>query len=154
RQFTQDLSASGNLWDGQLGYEAGASYFKEHGRHDRTQSFPTSDSYVRENQVFANWTSRAVYARLDWWPSFPGRRLQVSAAARYTRDDKQAERFLADIYGTLDNGAATGAVNHLKYNRLNPAFTLSYRWAEGLDTYAQVSTGYKSGGALETADTG
>jgi iron complex outermembrane receptor protein len=53
-----------------------------------------------------------------------------------------------------ENGAAVGSFNRLNYNRVNPAFTLSYRWTYGISTYASASTAYRAGGALETADIG
>jgi iron complex outermembrane receptor protein len=45
-------------------------------------------------------------------------------------------------------------VNHLSYRRLNPAGVLNYHWTESLSTYGSVSTGYRAGGALESAPTG
>lgn len=145
-QFSQDLRFSGDLFDRQVGYVAGASYFREQGTHSNDFTLPLAS----ENELFevsAHSRSQAAYARLQWRPGFLGRRLEATASGRYTRDDKDAERSIA-----FDSTAVeTNTLSHLSYNRVTPELSLVYHWSEGISTYAKVATGYRAGGALESA---
>jgi iron complex outermembrane receptor protein len=154
RQFSQELQLSGKLLDEQLRYHAGVSYFKESGEHVKVLALPSQGDAV-ENRVEADGRSEAAFAELQWSPAILGKRLSLTAAARYTRDNKAAERFLSDANaGPLEEGAASGAVNHLEYHRFDPAFTVNYEWNDAISTYARISTGYRAAGAVEQAPVG
>lgn len=149
-QFSQDLRFSGELFDRQIGYVAGASYLREKGAH--------SDDYIlltqgasQLTQISAQARSQAVYAQLRWQPDLLGRHIEVTAAGRYTRDTKDAKRSVTD---NLTNVLESGALSHLSYNRATPEFSVVYRWSDGFSTYAKVATAYQAGGALETAPIG
>jgi iron complex outermembrane recepter protein len=145
-QFSQDLRFSGDLFDRQVGYVAGASYFREQGTHSNDFILPlASENELR--QVSAHSRSQAAYARLQWRPGFLGRRLEATASGRYTRDDKDAERSITFNSTEVE----TNSLSHLSYNRVTPEFSLVYHWSEGISTYAKVATGYQAGGALESA---
>ena len=150
QQFSQDLRFSGDLFDQQVGYAAGVSYFREKGTHssDFVLSLASEDEL---RQVAAKSRSEAVYARLQWRPAFLGRRLEVTAAGRYTKDSKDAERYVIANSSTV---ADPEARNHLGYNRATPEIDITYRWSAGHSTYAKVSTAYQAGGALESAPLG
>jgi iron complex outermembrane receptor protein len=150
RQFSQEVRLGGALFDEQVGYTAGVSYFKEHGSH--TNYFGLlADGITIVRAVFADTRSRAAYAQIHWRPTFAARRLELTAAARYTKDSKDAERSASS---NRAGSVESGAVNHLSYNRVNPALTVDYRWSDGISTYAKVSTAYQAGGALESAPVG
>jgi iron complex outermembrane receptor protein len=153
-QFSQELQLIGSLLDQQINLTGGVTYFREDGSHGRSYfAFTQGETIV--NRVIAQTWSRAAYVQLHGQPAFFGRRLELTAAARITRDSKTAERFISNnVTGVQENGAAVGAFTRLNYNRVNPAFTLSYRWTYGISTYASTSTAYRAGGALETADVG
>jgi iron complex outermembrane recepter protein len=149
-QFSQDLHFSGELLDRQLGYLAGASYFEEKGSH--LNDFDLYyDGEEQLTQVSAATHSQAVYAQLHGQPSFFSRRLELTAAARYTKDSKDAERSITDD-GT--DVLESGALSHISYNRATPQFSLAYHWSDAVTTYAKVATAYEAGGALETAPVG
>jgi iron complex outermembrane recepter protein len=149
-QFSQDLRFVGDVLDQQLGYVAGAAYFREKGAHTDDFMETLAQEYeVRE--VTAISRSQAVYAQLRWQPAVFGRRLEVTAAGRYTKDIKDAERsIVVDSANVLE----AGALSHLSYNRAAPEFSLAYRWNEGISTYAKVASAYQAGGALESARLG
>jgi outer membrane receptor protein involved in Fe transport len=129
------------------GGHAGASYFRELGTHSNDFILPLAgEDELR--QVSAHSRSQAAYAQLRWRPGFLGGRLEATAAGRYTRDNKDAERSIT--FNSTD-AVETNSLSHLSYNRVTPEFSLAYHWSEGISTYAKVATGYQAGGALESA---
>ena len=149
-QLSQDLHFSGELFDRQLGYVAGASYFREKGSHTQDFILPTEDE-AQLATVLAQSRSQAVYAQMRLQPDFLfGRRVELTAAGRYTKDSKDATRSI------FLNSAAEeeGVHNHLSYNRATPALSATYHWSDGISTYVKGSTAYEAGGALETAPLG
>ena len=149
-QFSQDLRFTGDVLDKQLGYVAGATYFREKGAHTNDFIETLAEDY-EVRQVTAISRSQAVYAQLRWQPAVLGRRLEVTAAGRYTKESKDAER---SIVVDSTNVLEAGALSHLSYNRATPEFRLAYRWSEAISTYAKVATAYQAGGALESARVG
>ena len=153
-QLTEELKVVGSVLDREISYAAGLSYFKEHGWHTGLFDLPTLPHEI-ERLVLAETKASAAYLELHWQPRILRRRLEVTLGARYTREVRDAQRFVVDsTLGNQENGAATGAINHLSYGRFNPGGTLSYRWSNAITTYASASTGYRSGGALESAPIG
>jgi iron complex outermembrane receptor protein len=155
RQFSQDLRFSGELFDRQLGYTVGATYFKESATHEDdfillgfAPGLP--ERGIQVTQVSAETRSQAEYARLFWRPAFPGRHLELTAAARYTRDSKDADRGVEQDNVELEHDEHS----HLSYNRVTPEGSLVWHWNDAVSTYAKVSTAYVAGGALETAPNG
>ena len=154
-QLSQDLRLSGELFDRQLCYVVGGSYFREKGSHENDYiffgfypGFPDSGSQV--TRVSAETRSQGEYARLIWRPAFLGRHLEVIAAGRYTRESKDALRWIQQDGDDVEDGAS----NHLSYNRVSPEGDLVWHWSEDISTYAKVSTSYEAGGALENAVVG
>jgi iron complex outermembrane recepter protein len=149
-QFSQELRFSGDVREKQIAYVAGVSYFRERGTHSNDYFLPV-DGNDELNQVSAQSRSEAAYAQLRWQPAFLGRRLEVTAAYRDTKDSKDAERsIIVDSTDSLE----TGALSHISYNKSTPEFTVAYRWSATFSTYAKVATAYQAGGALETAQLG
>lgn len=145
-QFSQELRFSGDLLERQWGYLVGASYLREVGTHSSAINL-YADGLLETTDVDARTRSQAVFARLRWQPAFSGRRLEVVAAGRYTKESKDAARFVfSDVTQVLDD-----ARNHLSYNRTNPELSITWHWSDAISTYAKVATAYVAGGALETA---
>lgn len=146
-QFSEELRLGGDLFDKQLSYTLGGEYFKEHGLHGRGFGFLSVDREI-ERSIFADTKSSAAYLQLHWQPELLRRRLELQAAARYTKDIKDAERSETD---TDQVYVESGAANDLSYRRVNPSATLTFHLADNIATYATAETGYQAGGALETA---
>jgi iron complex outermembrane recepter protein len=154
-QFSQDLRVSGELFDHQLDYAVGASYFKEKGDHENDYVlFGFAPGYADRGyqirRVSAEARSQSEYARLSWRPAFLGRHLEIIAAGRYTRDSKDAARWIEQNNEELEDDAR----NHVSYNRATPEGDLVWHWNDDISTYAKVSTAYQAGGALESAEIG
>jgi iron complex outermembrane receptor protein len=154
-QFSQDLRVSGELFDHQLGYTVGATYFKESGDHENdyvvlgpAPGYPNQGYQIR--RVSAEGRSQSEYARLFWRPAFLGRHLEIIAAGRYTRDNKDAARSIEQNNEELEADSR----NHVSYNRATPEGDLVWHWNDDISTYAKVSTAYQAGGALESAEIG
>lgn len=149
-QFSQDLHLTGELFNQQLAYQVGASYFREINLHDNDLGFyVTDESELR--YISAATRSQAIFAQLRWRPDLLNRRLELSVAGRYTKENKTAERALI-----LDesNILEADGLSHISYNRTNPEGTLTWHWSDAFSTYAKVATAFESGGALETAPPG
>ena len=149
-QFSQDLHFTGELLDNQLGYQVGATYFREINNHASDLDFYTNDA-AEVRTVAAATHSQALFARLHWQPAFLARRLELAAAGRYTKESKDAERTI------VVNGSDVfeqGGLSHISYNRTNPEFTATWHWSDALSTYVKAATAFESGGALETAPPG
>ena len=149
-QLSQDLHFTGELFDHQLDYQVGATYFREIGRHNAGLDFYTVDA-TQLRIVSAATHSQSIFAQLHWRPALLHGHLELSAAARRTRESKDADRTI--IVEQSDVTEADG-LSHISYNRTNPEGVVSWHWTDTLVTYAKVATGFKSGGALETAPTG
>jgi iron complex outermembrane receptor protein len=146
-QFSQDLHFSGELFDHQLDYRVGATYFREIGRHIAGLDFYTIDT-SQLRIVSAATHSQSLFAELHWRPGVLRDRLELSAAARRTRESKDADRTI--IIDQSDVSEADG-LSHISYNRTNPEGVVTWHWTDSLVTYAKVATAFESGGALETA---
>lgn len=154
-QFSQEIQFLGSLSDLNLNYVAGLYYFKETGSHAApqyiTSPFGTNLSYRR---VTADSDSKAVFGQLTWTPPILDNRLDVTVGARYTRDNRSAERS-ASLNGVFsERGKATGSDNDKDYSRFNPAMTLNYRWTSLVSSYFRVATGYRAGGSYEASPPG
>jgi iron complex outermembrane receptor protein len=149
-QFSQDLRFSGDVLDHQVDYVVGVAYFREQGSHWDDFTLP-ADQEDQLTQVSAQSRSQAAYARLRWQPAFFGRRLEITAADRDTRETKDATRSIID---DSIEAVESGAQSRLKFEKSTPEFNIAYQWTEGLSTYAKVATAYQAGGALENAPAG
>jgi iron complex outermembrane receptor protein len=149
-QFSQDLHFSGELFDHQLDYRAGATYFREISRHDGGLDFYTVDT-TQLRILSAATHSQSIFVQLHWRPNVLQGRLELSAAARRTKESKDADRTI--IIDQSDVTEADG-LSHISYNRTNPEGVVTWHWSDTLLTYAKVATAFESGGALETAPAG
>lgn len=154
-QFSQEFQFIGNVFDNRLNYILGLYYFEEAGFHQVAQRFPTfGTAYDLDRKVDADGKSRAIFGQATWTPPILDDRLNITLGARFTRDIKNAER----VYftgGVQDEfGAASGADNHQRFSRFNPALTADFRWTDEVSTYAKVTTGYKAGGSEESVQPG
>ena len=145
--FSQEFTAVGNLLDDRINYTAGLYYFEESGSSGGAANIPsysiTSNSYLKGSAK-----SRAAYGQLIWTPAVLEDHLSFTLGARYTRDERQAQRFQ-----TISGFAAadSGADGNVDFSRSNPSFTVSYQWTDDLNTYAKIATGYRAGGFYEAA---
>jgi len=163
RQFSQELQAVGSALDGRIQYVAGLYWFEETSRHFQnvtiTNPFPgdplllTKDRYVK-----AESESQAAFAQLTWTPPVLDDRLDLTLGARYTKDERSADRQLQNAFFgfPIAQEPAPGLINSndVESSQFNPAFTANFSWTEDLSTYLRIATGYKAGGSTEAVDVG
>ncbi len=146
RQVSQELRLNGSL--GSLfSFTTGAYYLDK--RSENTQRVTlTTLNFIEHNEVPA--TTKAVFLNADW-EALPD--LHVLGGIRYTDMTKTFIYGRAGIPGSSIGGAtppALAALDGLESTFSDDRFdwrgVLQYRWSEQLMTYAQVSTGFKSGG--------
>ncbi len=163
--FSQELQATGKVWDDRVNFVLGAFYYKEKAGTDGPQRFfgaygPTVDPLDPRAAVYqSNYASHtkawALYAQADIRITDP---LKLTLGARYTEEKKDISRFFAA--GTTDGQPLVtyvdlpfGSVPDAKYHNFSPAATLSYEFSRNVNTYARFARGFKSGGFNgETSD--
>ncbi|MGE0437708.1 MAG: TonB-dependent receptor [Steroidobacteraceae bacterium] len=163
-QFSQELQAVGSLFDGRVNYVAGLYYFKEAGSHYQhsviTNALPGSAALLLDKNRYVEMESKskAAYAQLTWTPPVLDDRLDLTFGARYTNDERSAERQILNTYFGFPIGVepSPGLINSndLESSRFNPAFTANFSWTSDISTYLRVATGYKAGGSSESVDVG
>jgi len=175
-QFSQELQATGKLFDGAVDYAAGLYYFKEKGTTSNyvvlaqglLQAAP-SLGYENSSEIGAE--SYAAYAHINWKLSD---RLGLTLGARYTRESKTIEGNQADInYFGLKfacgsppfDPACVAAAGYpvptmperlfpegrykLNYNVFTPRIGAEYHVTNDIMAYASYSRGFKAGGFNE-----
>lgn len=85
--------------------------------------------------------SKAVYGQTTFYPGGRDSGLRLTAGGRYTWDTKSMTRYQngASPYATPQRGDA-------KFSKFTWNLMVGYDVADGINTYARVATGYRSGG--------
>lgn len=152
-QFSQEFQFIGTAPGSGLRYVAGLYYFKEGGSDRIAQQMP--DFFLDQVSLLdAETESSAIYGQLTWTPDILGKKLDLTAGARYTKEDRSGERFQSVNGFVVENGAATGAIADLDFSRFDPSFTAMYHWTDDVDSYAKVATGFRAGGVYAGAGIG
>ncbi|MFK7977695.1 MAG: TonB-dependent receptor [Halioglobus sp.] len=153
-QFSQEFTFVGEMPSKAISYVAGLYYFEED--NDSTgigeqAALGTAIDIARF--VTAQAQSYAVYGQVTWTPPVIEERLSLTVGARYTEDERKANRDLTTLENGLVNSLKTqlGASNDDSYDKFNPAFTLAFDWTDDVNAYLRVATGYKAGGSSESA---
>lgn len=137
-QFSQELRASGDLFDG-FDYVAGVYYFKSRYHIDQ---FTSVFGAAPTHQDTTGW-SRSYAAFVDFnWEVFD--KVRISGGGRYTKDKKSLQTAFTDP----GNAAASfvGPKTSDSWNKFTPKIGVDYRPNRDLMVYASWSRGYRSGG--------
>jgi iron complex outermembrane receptor protein len=150
QEYTQELKATGKLWDDKINYVAGYYFFRE---NNKTSLASLSTSLLGVPTVLADRTvksstvANAVYAQVDYhfiedWTA--------TAGLRYTDEVK---RFAADRNaGALGANISTNGIAALGIPLsqhapiFTPRFALQYQFDQDIMFYASATRGFKSGG--------
>jgi iron complex outermembrane receptor protein len=148
-QFSEELQLAGSNAASTVNYVAGLYYFKEGSSHLQTVDIPDFGQ-TTDGDVKVDSESQAAFGQVTWIPPVLDERFEVTVGARYTRDQKTAERL------STANGAVSeiSPATTLRFSRFNPSLTLNYRWTDDLSVYGKISTGYRAGGFYEAAPIG
>jgi iron complex outermembrane receptor protein len=160
-QFQQELRLNGTVFDGAVDFTVGGFYFDQ----DGTLEARVSLDYVALDFIHGPdttpSTNKSVFLSSTWHIID---RLNFTGGIRYSDDEKIYTFQRHNPDGTLPAGPCMGPpgapVNPANcavfgVNGITSTFTddrfdyravLDYRWNDDLMTYAQYSTGYKSGG--------
>ncbi|MFS0736736.1 TonB-dependent receptor [Sphingomonas sp. 1P06PA] len=136
-QFSQELRASGNLFQG-FDYVAGLYYFESKYNLIQLTSIPAF-GVINQLQDTSQ-KSRSMAAFFDFnWEVLP--RVRLSGGGRYTKDRKiNINPLLADPAGNV------GLRARESWSKFTPKVTIDYRPTDELMVYATWSRGYRSGG--------
>lgn len=170
KTYTQELQAIGDLGD--FKYVAGLYYFDESATHLLNADVGTGTAgqlVLVDRDTSSDSRSKAIYGQLTWTPGFADRRLDLTVGARFTKDDREADRVRTSSFFigqtsplvsrrfngpgfTLPLGSVVGSTD-VSNKKFNPSFTASYRPTDDLTVYGKVVTGYKAGGSNEASPT-
>lgn len=162
RQYSQELQFVGSISD-RIDYVLGLYYFREKGEHyqdTRTVlnvAGSPAGSVRTQRLVRMLSTSKAAYAQVKWTPPMLEDRFSIIGGLRYTEDRRNAARDLSSVF-TQPSGVSfnarppeNGLRNQQKFRRVNPAITANFQATGNLMAFAKFSTGYRAGGADESA---
>ncbi|WP_246605120.1 TonB-dependent receptor [Aquisediminimonas sediminicola] len=138
KQFSQELRASGKLFDG-FDYVAGVYYFNSRYHIDQ---FTSVFFGAPTHQDTTGWSkSYAGFVDFNWEVMD---KVRISGGGRYTYDKKKLQTAFTD---PSNAGASfTGDKNSECWKKFTPKLGVDYRPNEDLMVYGSWSRGYRSGG--------
>lgn len=166
RQFTEELQLSGKLLNDRLDWIAGAYYFSSWGHYggyielDNTNVIPPGTPGFPPSGLWGlafnlddptNDDSKSGFLHFVYHATA---KLSVELGARYSSESKS--QWFHDVLAptvppdpllpadTPEYPPGTGGRTSMSHT--DPKLALQYQWTTDLMTYAQVSTGYKTGG--------
>lgn len=146
RQFSQELRLNGRIGE-TFNFTVGGYYLHKRSENISRVTLPTLN-FIEDNEIPA--TTKAVFANADWEVVD---RLHLIGGVRYTDLKKSFIYGRKGIPGSSSGGATPpsiasidGLVGTFSGDRVDWRGVIQYRWSDQLMTYAQVSTGFKSGG--------
>lgn len=136
-QFSEEIQALGDLFEGKLNYVTGLYYFHEEGKQIQDSIIffaPSRIVFIPETDAYA------VYADFTWKLSDD---MELEIGGRYTKENK-----------TLD-GAVSGVTvaGDDSFSRFTPQVGLSYDWNDHVMLYVNYREGFKAGGYNGLAST-
>lgn len=161
RQYSQEVQLVGSVGE-TLDYVLGLYFFQEKARHFSNvltitgQKGASPLSISRDRTTWVNSRSVAAFSQLEWTPDILEGRLSFIAGARYTWDRRRAQRderqTISLASGTVISATSDlGLENRQKFSKFNPSATISYAFADDINGYLKISTGYRAGGSDEGA---
>jgi iron complex outermembrane receptor protein len=134
-QVSQELQASGNLFDDRLKYTGGLYYFQERSHNDTTAGLMGSLLLIPDTNTAKSYSAygQASYNLTE--------KLSVTGGVRWTHERKGI------VVETTLNGATIlpRSTNHVTFHATSPMGSIQYQWSPGLMTYVSVSRGFRSG---------
>ena len=97
---------------------------------------------VGQNLQKSQTKSWGLYSQGTWRPDGLDDKLELTAGLRYTNDKKEALRYFSLVQGGPVNKPA-----NFSASRVDPAFTVRYKWSDSTNTYLRYARGYRAGGA-------
>lgn len=143
-QYSQEFQLVGDYSDN-IQYVAGVFYYVEESEEKGTSYFgftPFVDDWYVEGKA----KSLAAFGQLTWTPEILDNRLDITLGARYTMDDREADKqFLSNLFsGPLLNPIELSGDR--SDSKFNPSVTVNYQISDTVTGYAKVATGYRAGG--------
>ncbi|MGD1955146.1 MAG: TonB-dependent receptor [Sphingomonadales bacterium] len=143
KQFSQEIKANGQLFDGLIDYVAGVYFLSERNQTDFAQFFLTPQ-YDRMLENDTN--TGAGYVQLDWNIT---EKLILTTGIRYTDETKEIDVMhtatSAFTFTTTDLIAA-GITRSQNVSILTPRFAVQYEVNDDVLVFASATRGFKSGG--------
>jgi iron complex outermembrane receptor protein len=155
-QHSQEFRLASNASDAPLSWIAGAFYFREKAgqtfRFDDTglnSASPFTDTFIFRNGGIYKTTSKAVFGQVDYdFAKSGGPPLTLTAGARYTWDDKKGYDFLSYGLPLLGLVFPQDKTFDQSWSQATGKLGAKYQFTPGFMAYANVSSGYLSGGGL------
>ena len=166
RQFSEEFQVSGKLFADRLEWIAGAYYYTSFGVYGGHIELPTQEivgpgilSFAPDGEYGLNFNINDPTREHTTSGFLHGvyhltRDLGLEVGARYSTEEKE-QVFnhtytltvpTNDLFPAGTSVYSPGAGGSTSLSRIDPKIALQYQWTPDIMTYAQYSTGYKSGG--------
>ncbi|GAB5451253.1 MAG: TonB-dependent receptor [Halioglobus sp.] len=136
-QFSQEIQLLGNA--GNWEYVAGLYYYEDESTQDASQAVSVGLAGLTDLTETEN-ESVAVFAQTTWNPDFMQQRWQITLGARYSLDERKADR--ENLRATTP---FTGSYDE-DFDNFNPSLTVAFDVNDDINVYGKIVSGYKSGG--------
>ncbi len=137
KQFSQEFQLVGGI--NRFEYVAGAYLFRSEASWAVNQvsiGFPLGPNFSDTEN-----SSEALFGQVTYTPEFLESRLHLTLGARYSAENRQANRTNINITPPMID-----AEYDKDFSKFNPALTASWDLGDNANLYAKVMTGFKSGG--------
>ncbi|MGD9598429.1 MAG: TonB-dependent receptor [Steroidobacteraceae bacterium] len=140
--FSQELQLVGSTE--RFKYVGGLYYFKDDGFAFNPQTFFFGTANYDSRYGFGT-RAWAAYGQVDYQATDA---LTLTAGLRYTREERNGERYLAFNDGTTPFFPLipAGTTGERTFSDTTPVFIVAYRFSDSVNAYAKYSAGFKSGG--------
>lgn len=146
QQWSQELQVLGSAFSGSFDYILGAYLFHEKA-HGLSNARIAAQGVVSLVDGRIDNKAYALYAQGTYTPSILDERLHLTAAARWSRDKRDA--FLTNTTELIASGriipGGSGRGSR-EYTNFSPSFTAAFDVTPTVNMYAKYSQGYKAGG--------
>lgn len=140
-QFSQEFQLLGNSdrWE----YVTGLYYYEDEGDSDAAGSMSLGNLRPTDVTATEN-TSLALFGEATYTPKTLDQRLHITVGARYSKDNRKANRTNFNIDPAIIDGSYDE-----DFSNFNPAVTVSFDLNDDMNVYGKVVSGFKSGGTSQ-----
>lgn len=146
KQWSQEAQLLGSAFSDRLDYILGAYYFHEEASN-LSEARLAPQGVITYSDADIDNTAFALYAQASYTPSILDERLHLTAAGRWSHDERDA--FLTNTTKLIASGkiipGGSGS-GHRQYSDFSPSLTIAFDASRGVNLYGKYSEGYKSGG--------
>lgn len=140
-QLSQEFQLIGNSEN--LVYVTGLYYYQDKANSMGVDNISLGGPRQLDTTSTEN-ASLAVFGEATYTPNLMQERWHLTLGARYSKDNRKAQRNNFNISPEIDNGQYDK-----DFSNFNPALTISFDLNDDMNVYGKVVSGFKSGGTSQ-----